>query len=435
MAQRRLTTTRTADYAPLGTAGQRSYQLIQREVSKLGPQHAALFAEPSASPEGDVIDWYCEASKPAVPLEKVAPELQAKGEQNLAGLVRDILERADELDRSKASEQRRLATALRNAVEVPSKTCVYLVDDQPIIVCWAHRRNVAQAQSGVLTAIMSRPLVNEPEQEVVSEPIAAERVSAESGDHAVGDGSGDQPPPQPSEPAEQRRRRWGWLWWLLWGASGATAVLVGLLLIPACGIAAFLDLDYCPRAQAAVGQEEAAKGAMLEDRLAALQRELGLAQTSCIPEQREMPIPVEPIQESNVRPPEPDEVEERLAREGIESDVDLRISLTWDTLTDLDLHVICPNGQKISYLRKRACGGVLNVDKNANRGTTREPIENVDFPGQPPHGTYRVIINNYLDRGGRSNYKLSIFKNGDVIEEEGTMVRGSRNRIYTFTYP
>ena len=70
------------------------------------------------------------------------------------------------------------------------------------------------------------------------------------------------------------------------------------------------------------------------------------------------------------------EFSSRLQREGGASG-ELRISLLWNNTNDLDLHVIPPSGEAISFSHKKsACGGLLDVDMNV-RGNSETPIENV----------------------------------------------------------
>lgn len=73
-----------------------------------------------------------------------------------------------------------------------------------------------------------------------------------------------------------------------------------------------------------------------------------------------------------------------------------QITLAWDGPADLDLYVECPNGQVIHYRQQRACGGVLDVDMNAEGGRrSNRPVENVAWPDRPPSGRYRVFVHYY----------------------------------------
>lgn len=89
------------------------------------------------------------------------------------------------------------------------------------------------------------------------------------------------------------------------------------------------------------------------------------------------------------------EISARLKREGAKSG-DVAISLAWNTRDDLDLHVVTPRGEEISYNHKKSqCGGELDVDMNVN-GESTSPVENVYWPvGGAPVGKYKVIVQNF----------------------------------------
>ena len=80
------------------------------------------------------------------------------------------------------------------------------------------------------------------------------------------------------------------------------------------------------------------------------------------------------------------ELQARLEREGAKSS-DVQISLMWNNYNDLDLHVVCPSGERIhGGNKKSACGGELDVDANV-RAETRKPVENVFWEdGTAPAG-------------------------------------------------
>lgn len=80
---------------------------------------------------------------------------------------------------------------------------------------------------------------------------------------------------------------------------------------------------------------------------------------------------------------------------------DIQISLLWDNVHDVDLHVIAPSGEHIMFAHRGSlCGGLLDVDMNVFPQTAR-PVENVFWPprGAPP-GTYEVYVHHYQFHAG-----------------------------------
>lgn len=102
-----------------------------------------------------------------------------------------------------------------------------------------------------------------------------------------------------------------------------------------------------------------------------------------------------------------DSIKERVKWAGgkVEGGV-LRVSLSWFNHDDLDLHIHQPAGVGVNSVRNHIfygnklgwTGGMLDVDMNYGRGTTREPVENVFWTKKMPDGAYRVIVNNYCFR-------------------------------------
>ena len=123
------------------------------------------------------------------------------------------------------------------------------------------------------------------------------------------------------------------------------------------------------------------------------------------------------------------ELRERLEREGAKSS-DVQISLMWNNYNDLDLHVVCPSGERIhGGNRESACDGELDVDANV-RPDTKKPVENVVWPeGKAPGGTYKAYVHHYKKHKKRRSRDPTKFKvvcnaGGEILEFEGEITHG-----------
>jgi hypothetical protein len=78
-------------------------------------------------------------------------------------------------------------------------------------------------------------------------------------------------------------------------------------------------------------------------------------------------------------------------------DGDVQVTLTWDTLADMDVSVSAPTGEYIYFGdRSVPSGGQLDVDSNFPCGRNTYQVENIFWPiGQAPTGNYTVIVNQY----------------------------------------
>jgi hypothetical protein len=110
---------------------------------------------------------------------------------------------------------------------------------------------------------------------------------------------------------------------------------------------------------------------------------------------------------------------------GRHRDVDVRVSLMWNTVDDVDLHVTAPSGETIFHGNRRSrCGGRLDVDRNV-ASTTREPVENVRWEqGKAPAGTYGVTVRNHAFRSSARrpiDFTVEIVTGGEVQRHRGTV--------------
>lgn len=119
----------------------------------------------------------------------------------------------------------------------------------------------------------------------------------------------------------------------------------------------------------------------------------------------------------------------------------LRVLLSWDTPgTDLDLHVISPDGQHVFYGHRVARnGGALDVDVTTGYGP-----EIYANPAPPP-GVYHVYVN-YYGRGGDDARAMTLAQVA-IVSQEGTLSEkrqlvqvpmrkpGELTLIKSFSYP
>lgn len=88
----------------------------------------------------------------------------------------------------------------------------------------------------------------------------------------------------------------------------------------------------------------------------------------------------------------------------------VRVSLAWNVVTDLDLHVRVPNGDWISYQLPITSYGELDVDDCVAGACINQDgthVENVFLDGNAPRGTYGVMIVNFDGRSG-ADYSVEV---------------------------
>lgn len=85
---------------------------------------------------------------------------------------------------------------------------------------------------------------------------------------------------------------------------------------------------------------------------------------------------------------------------------DVQVSIGWNTIDDIDVHVFFKSFSKNSYIswtnRIGVCGGMLDVDMNANRYyISDKPVENIFWPkGNSPYGEFVVSLHNFRNWSG-----------------------------------
>lgn len=124
---------------------------------------------------------------------------------------------------------------------------------------------------------------------------------------------------------------------------------------------------------------------------------------------------------------------------------EIQVSVSWDAESDVDLHLVQPNGEDIYYGNDvSASGGTLDLDSNAGCSIDGKKNENITWPtGTPPRGNYIVRLD-YWDSCGvaKTNYVVTVRVKGRSPQTfTGTFTglgdnggSGSGIQITTFTY-
>ena len=388
-----LLTTRNADLVALGTGGQRVArcwdQITAHLASTLGPDHARLFAEPSFNAGDGTIAWYAQAEGSRTPIEEMAEPQRGAARERLAALVQEVQAAAARLKQGKREDERLLGELLELALVVPDAAAVHVVEQpdgalQPVLAAWGHHRAGEGAAPELLLG------------------VAGLGVRRASGMRIVG------PPPV----AALRRAWWPWL---LAGAL-LLAVLLFLLILLRDPFGWFrAPLAQCVIVPGQVERVQALRDAetretALRAEIARRTLELGDRRANCPTPPAPppaMPPPREPAAPPATPPavpratppaapptPPPSRDVQRAEQQGGQAGP-LQILLGWDDVNDLDLAVQCPNGQRISFQQRNACGGELDVDANVGPPFTSQAVENVRFGSQPAPGRYRIFVTNF----------------------------------------
>ena len=124
----------------------------------------------------------------------------------------------------------------------------------------------------------------------------------------------------------------------------------------------------------------------------------------------------------------------------IEVTGDLVVSLLWQSVADLDLHVIDPREEEIYFENPRSLtGGLLEYEANGSCLTaTTEPLESIFWKaGTAPSGKYQVIVDYYATCGNEveQEFVVGVWIDGELVEMvEGTIGPETLALVHEFRY-
>lgn len=109
------------------------------------------------------------------------------------------------------------------------------------------------------------------------------------------------------------------------------------------------------------------------------------------------------------------EIRERLIRDGGKfENVEMRCSLMWNGITDLDLHCYYTNDYDnlhvfYQFPKSSTLNCLLDVDANAREyNLVSEPVENIVFDGELKDGIYIFLVHNYCQRELVNNFTVEL---------------------------
>lgn len=117
-------------------------------------------------------------------------------------------------------------------------------------------------------------------------------------------------------------------------------------------------------------------------------------------------------------------IDQRLKAYGAKTG-DVQISLAWNNIDDIDLHVQFTPGNglvdNINWINRvgKMSNGMLDIDMNAHFATvSTTPVENVFWPpGSSPQGVFTVYVHFFRSWSGQTNIPVIVrIKNGDNIQ-------------------
>lgn len=135
-----------------------------------------------------------------------------------------------------------------------------------------------------------------------------------------------------------------------------------------------------------------------------------------------------------------DSIREKVKSAGGKVDGLLRISLAWDTYSDLDLHLLQPSPGQHIYFSDSRCSrtlGELDIDQNVHP-TTRTPVENIIYPynANMVEGKYTIQVHNFTNRETTKNYTVEVEFNGETFTFDSTRIINPKEYVHiaNFTY-
>ncbi len=408
-----------------GTAQDYRDQIVQHLAGRGMARHAGLFAE--ANVLAETIQWFTSLDGPIAGLDDVPPERRTAVLAEVRRLVEDLEQEAERLRAERTPSLRALGDLLATALEGAALGDLRLVGEQPVLAGWGLRAlenapPLPALKGELVRAAAPAPAPPPPPEPPPPLPPAPPRAM---------------PPPVVSDPAPRWPLRLLGLAALLLLFAAILAWFLPDLMRHAVAFARLPPAPICelpaaPDAGLLSLQEEEVR---LRGRIAELERNYAGRVQQCRIAAIPPPRPGSRSMPQTAPPQQRGDIDQRLERERAGSG-ETQVTLAWDGPADLDLHVLCPSGERIYFEHRQGCGGVLDVDKNAQGSPpSPTPVENVVWSSPAPAGTYRVQVH-YFDFAERRTpvpFTVRVVTGGERREVRGTANAPGPQNVTEFT--
>lgn len=410
----RITTTSLVGLREIGTPAERSLPRVEEVMRRtLKGRISLVLAEPIPRSDGQGIDWYTEHDEPLTRLNSLPPEQADYYRGRLRADIATVAAATAEYEARGDKAARATAGALRAAMTYPGDDHVWLAGDVAsgkvdiILTSWGYDMNV---DTPPLPPDIQKPGI--PKEEPVTASVPGPELAVVRAARV---------------PTDWRRYVSSFLWLLAF----LLPLAIGWLLIPACGVRLpFTDRFvfgkgdglYCrqlPNPQLAAGRGDAER---LTTEVASIADKVRTKVAQCVP-------------------PAPQAEDESRLPDGTTIDPnETSVSLTWNNRNDLDLYIVCPDGQRVPLQQSR-CGFHHEVDMN--RGGTNlvsDPVEYIRWENQTLQpGTYRVEVEYYTKNDAspdQTDFTVTMRRDGKMRKisgETSSKVPGNEKEIIPIT--
>ncbi len=373
-------------------------QILRHLRAQSLDRHAELFAEPVTV--GETIRWQTDLPGEPRPYAAYDRADQDRLRHLVGTLITELRNEAERLSDAGSDAQRRLAEVLDRATRGIEWKDIWVLTEPPP-EGGEKRERIVLAGWGLIAAegrppvpdllgsSLAAPAERQPERNATP-AVATQTAPPPEPQSESADTISAKPPPTPvrvGHPSPWPLR--------LLALSAVLLLFAGLLAwqLPAlAGVLLGFRLPEPPPCEALPGsalpdlQREETR---LRFRLAELERAYAGRAIQCRIA-RAPPPPPPPPPRSN---PDVERAERAGAPRGA-----LQVILAWEDINDLDLYILCPDGQIMGGRNGRsACGGTIDIDANHGGGgpsstATTTPIETAHWD-RPAAGTYRVGVN------------------------------------------